>query len=101
MQVTVALYLVDRSAECEKARTTVQQALQAFPAGSVELAIRNLSGRRDHPERTPDDRSIVVVPTLLLLAPERSYLFGDFSVADVVAVLRRAGVSPMPGQHQR
>ena len=89
MVTKLVLYVVDRSAACETARTKVERALAEMPRGSVELEIRNLSGR-DHEGRTRDDRSILVVPTLVVLAPERSYLIGEMSEADVVEFLHLA-----------
>jgi hypothetical protein len=87
------LYVVDDSESCEKARRTLERAVRRYPIGSIAVSIRNLT----RGPLAPEDRKVVVVPTVMMLQPRLVYLPGDLhdDAAALHDLLRLCGLTPI------
>lgn len=84
----LVLYVVEDSESCARARGTLERALRHYDEREVRLVIRNVSRE---PLQPGEDR-VIVVPTLLLRKPHRSYLAGDVDPDDLDNLLSSVGV---------
>lgn len=89
----LVLYIVDHSPSCRLAWSNVEEAMRGFQPRTLELLVRNLS-RIIESERDARDRSVLIVPTLMMIYPHEEYVFGPISVERVESLLRSAGVPP-------
>lgn len=87
------LYVLDDSRSCAIAVESAYRALRRFPRGSIELMIRNLS-RVFESDRTARDRTILIVPTLVMLRPREGYVIGPLDSLRIVDFVRSAGIAP-------
>lgn len=84
----LVLYVVDDSESCDRAQATLERALRHYDAHEVRLVIRNVSRE---PLQPGEDR-VIVVPTLCLREPHRTYLAGDVDPDDLDTLLGSVGV---------
>lgn len=92
VKAVLVLYIMDGLTECSSAWEATWRAHRRFPLGVVEFQTRNLS----RPMREDRDRSILTVPTLLMIAPREEYLVHDITEERILAMLRSVGLEPKP-----
>lgn len=84
----LVLYVVDNSESCDRAQAKLARALRHYDEREVGLVIRNVSRE----PLQPGEDQVIVVPTLVLRKPRRTYLTGDVDADDLDIMLGSAGV---------
>lgn len=84
----LVLYVVEDSESCARARAVLERTLRHYDERAVRLVIRNVTRE---PLQPGEDR-VIVVPTLVLREPRRSYLAGDVDPDDLDTLLASVGV---------
>lgn len=91
--VMLILYVLDGARACEVSRANVERAMRFFDPRVVELSVRNLSYVYEI-DRTQRDRSVLIVPTLMMIKPREDYILGDLGAERVVEFIQSSGIEP-------